>query len=146
MDHSETGKGRGRGSKSIEIRSTTTADVSTPSRAKGGAERPERIAHSRGGGDLLLGKCSLNLVEVVSGRAPHIEEWVPLDRGGDLRLSLDYDSVGGMPAPGDSVRTMTTCNEKSVLRVAALRDPSCYSRAHALPSADRSGESDPRGA
>ena len=54
--------------------------------------------------DRVLGECSLNLVEVVSGRAPHIEDWVPLDSGGDLRLCLDYDSVGTMPAPGDSVR------------------------------------------
>lgn len=60
-------------------------------------------ANNDHGGDRVLGECSLNLVEVVSGRAPHIEEWVPLDSGGDLRLSLDYDSVGTMPTPGDSV-------------------------------------------
>eukprot|EP00903_Cladosiphon_okamuranus_P008181 g7880.t1 len=62
------------------------------------------------GGDPLLGECSLNLVEVVSGRAPHIEEWVPLDSEGDLRLSLDYDSVGTMPAPGDSVVLLCLTN------------------------------------
>ena len=55
-------------------------------------------------GDRLLGECSINLVEVVSGRVPHIEEWVPLNTEGDLRLSLDYDSVGRLPMPGDSVR------------------------------------------
>ena len=54
--------------------------------------------------DRLLGECSINLVGVVSGRVPHIEEWVPLNTEGDLRLSLDYDSVGSAPAPGDSVR------------------------------------------
>lgn len=59
---------------------------------------------SSSGGDRLLGECSLNLVGVVSGRAPHVEEWVPLDTEGDLRLSLDYDSVGPLPVPGDSVR------------------------------------------
>lgn len=57
-----------------------------------------------GGSDRLLGECSLNLVEVVSGRAPHVEEWIPLDSEGELRLSLDYDSVGESPVPGDSVR------------------------------------------
>lgn len=61
-------------------------------------------ANTEHGNDLVLGECSLNLVEVVSGRAPHIDEWIPLDSGGDLRLSLDFDSVGRMPAPGDSVR------------------------------------------
>lgn len=55
-------------------------------------------------GDRLVGECSLNLVEVVSGRAPHFEEWVPLDTEGDLRLSLNYDSVGEWPRPGDTVR------------------------------------------
>lgn len=57
-------------------------------------------------GDRLVGECSLFLVEVASGRAPHFEEWVPLDTEGELRLSLDYDSVGPLPVPGDSVRTL----------------------------------------
>lgn len=92
----------------MEIRTTTTAASAAAAAA------------ATTTADGVLGECSLNLVEVVSGRAPHIEEWVPLDRGGDLRLSLDYDSVGGMPVPGDSVRTMTTDNENVVLGVATL--------------------------
>lgn len=53
---------------------------------------------------MLLGECSLDLVEMVCGRAPHVEEWVPLNSEGDLRLSLNYDSVGAaVPVPGDSV-------------------------------------------
>ncbi|CAN0360505.1 unnamed protein product, partial [Laminaria digitata] len=61
--------------------------------------------------DRLLGECSLNLVEVVSGRVPHIEEWVPLNTEGDLRLSLDYDSVGRLPVPGDSVVLLCLSNQ-----------------------------------
>ena len=63
-----------------------------------------------GSGDRLLGECSINLVEVVSGRVPHMEEWVPLNTEGDLRLSLDYDSVGCPPVPGDSVRSECNSN------------------------------------
>ncbi|CAM9603071.1 unnamed protein product [Ectocarpus sp. 4 AP-2014] len=63
-----------------------------------------------GGNDRLLGECFLNLVEVVSGRAPHVEEWVPLDSEGELRLSLDYDSVRELPVPGDSVVLLCLSN------------------------------------
>ncbi|CAM9336395.1 unnamed protein product [Ectocarpus sp. 12 AP-2014] len=63
-----------------------------------------------GGNDRLLGECSLNLVEVVSGRAPHVEEWVPLDSEGELRLSLDYDSVRELAVPGDSVVLLCLSN------------------------------------
>lgn len=82
--------------------------ISTKS-SDGDSPGPRHDGHARGGGhggDRLLGECSLNLVEVVSGRAPHMEEWVPLDSEGDLRLSLDYDSVGTVPVPGDSVSRM----------------------------------------
>ena len=58
-------------------------------------------------GDRLVAECSLNLMDVICGRAPHVEEWVPLDTGGELRLSLDYDTVEDSPAPGKSVRPRT---------------------------------------
>eukprot|EP00904_Undaria_pinnatifida_P002215 jgi/Undpi1/11995/HiC_scaffold_4.g01694.m1 len=78
--------------------------------------------------DRLLGECSINLVGVVSGRVPHIEEWVPLNTEGDLRLSLDYDSVGSAPAPGDSVYPDPTAPRRWTL--SRLRD-----HANATPAA-----------
>ncbi|CAM9699245.1 unnamed protein product, partial [Ectocarpus fasciculatus] len=90
--------------------SKTKASKDTPDDPTGttlmGGDTPAAVDSGGGGGgvnDRLLGECSLNLVEVVSGRAPHVEEWVPLDSEGELRLSLDYDSVGELPVPGDSV-------------------------------------------
>lgn len=46
-------------------------------------------------------------MDVVCGRAPHVEEWIPLDTEGDLRMSLDYDTVEDIPAPGDSVSLLS---------------------------------------
>ncbi|CAM9683632.1 unnamed protein product [Pylaiella littoralis] len=89
---------------------------------------PDTINAGRSrGGDRLLGECSLNLVEVVSGRAPHVQEWVPLDSEGDLRLSLDYDSVGGEPVPGDSVVLLCLSNRLDFFPLPvwnAVEDPS----------------------
>ncbi|CBJ33610.1 expressed unknown protein [Ectocarpus siliculosus] len=81
-----------------------------------GGNTPAAVGNGGGGGnDRLLGECSLNLVEVVSGRAPHVEEWVPLDSEGELRLSLDYDSVRELPVPGDSVYPDPTAPQRWTL-------------------------------
>eukprot|EP00752_Nemacystus_decipiens_P004775 g4346.t1 len=101
---------------SKETRQTTTS-AGEPSAPRVGAFGSSSSATAAGDaaannldGDRVLAECSLNLVEVVSGRAPHIEEWVPLDSGGDLRLCLAYDSVGTAPAPGDSVVLLCLSN------------------------------------
>ncbi|CAM9566433.1 unnamed protein product, partial [Choristocarpus tenellus] len=60
----------------------------------GGAERREKV----------IGKCLLNLLEIISGRLPHLEEWIWLDTGGQLKISIDYDTAGTLPVPGDRVR------------------------------------------
>ncbi|CAN0141512.1 unnamed protein product, partial [Ectocarpus sp. 8 AP-2014] len=96
--------------------SNTKALKDTPEDPAGttlvGGNTPAAVGSGGGGGgnDRLLGECSLNLVEVVTGRAPHVEEWVPLDSEGELRLSLDYDSVRDLPVPGDSVVLLCLSN------------------------------------
>lgn len=73
------------------------------------------------GSDRLLGECTLDLVSVVSGRVLHMEEWVPLSSGGDLKLSLDYDSVGTLPSPGDSASGVSMLTYYSVLGILVHR-------------------------
>lgn len=79
-----------------------------PFNTRSSGEETKRDDGTRNGdGDVSLGHCTLNLVNVASGRVPHMEEWVPLSSGGALKLSLDYDSAGAVPSPGDSVRSLS---------------------------------------
>ena len=56
--------------------------------------------------DLLLGETFINMVDLVTARCRNVDEWFPLDKGGAIRLSIDYDFLEPHPNPGDLVRLL----------------------------------------
>jgi len=76
------------------------------SKATASKNKKQQFGNDTNDDDYLIGKCSINVLRVITGKTPYFDEWCTLcghqnNEAGCVRIVIEYEPTDSPPRPGD---------------------------------------------